>query len=73
METTHRLLTLIMTLPRVSTSPEALIPPSDMILSPLANLRVGTLTAKTFPLPVACGLRPFLANTSLPSVVSNLT
>jgi hypothetical protein len=53
METAYRLLTLIMTLPRVSTSPEALIPQSDMTLSPLANLQVVTLTVKTVPLLVA--------------------
>jgi hypothetical protein len=51
METAYRLLTLIMALLRVSTSPEALIPLSDMTLSPLANLLVGTLTVKTVPSP----------------------
>jgi hypothetical protein len=35
-------------------------------------LCVGTLTVKTVPLLVACGLRTFLANTSFPSVVSNV-
>jgi hypothetical protein len=59
MGTAYRLLTLIMTLPRVSTSPGAPIPLSHTTLSPLANLRVGMLTVKTVPLLVACIDRRF--------------